>query len=143
MYGIDGFSLLISVSSCTNEDEIAIIEKTSNCTSEVINCSDGTILVLDDTVTYHLELLDLFAEDVASDALTVDIFNVISRSYGSVLKEFGYDKIEPESDWKKCYPGNDWKPYGVMPGIYIGRYVSVYKNLPIETNTYARPADYT
>lgn len=38
---------------------------------------------------------------------------------------------------------NKWDVmYGVYPGLYIGRYVKVHKNLSIVKGCYASPADY-
>lgn len=57
------------------------------------------------------------------------------------MRAYGFDSQEPESKWKK-YLLKKWENHGVTPGIYIGRYVKVHKNLSIEKGTYANPADY-
>lgn len=52
--------------------------------------------------------------------------------------------MEPESGWKKVLINKSWSIYGIKtPEIYIGRYVKVHKNLPIEEGTCANAANYS
>lgn len=103
-----------------------------------VTLANGEIITLTDTTTYVLDNNEM--NGIVCAKASVD--NDETRALYAGLRAYGYDSMEPESDWKK-YLLSNWTDYGVDKNIYIGRYVKVHKNLSLEKGTYAKPADYT
>lgn len=133
--------LCFLLSACDSADD-SIKEDVNNFTIKKIHLSNGEIITLSDTTVYVIDADTFNDAETISEKSSENLFTPDSRST-SIFKEFGYDSQEPETGWKK-YIFNNWETYGVLPGlIYVGRYVKVHKNLPIEPGTYAMPANYT
>lgn len=133
--------LCFVLSACNTEDE-PFKEAHSKANSKMIHLSNGEIVVLSDTATYTAGAADVDDVVQMSGKASEDLFAPISRATAIVLRAYGFDRQEPETDWKK-YQLKDWRKYGVRPATYIGRFVQIHKNLSIEKGTYAVPGDYT
>lgn len=140
-------ALCLLLSSCNSMDEQPI-EATQNLneTEKVANdmllhLSNGDVLMLSDTTTYVVDDTEFDAMDTASIKTSASLFESVTRA-GGVLRAYGFDSQEPETDWKK-YMVKNWEQYGVSSGIYIARYVKVHKDLQIEKGSHAVPGDYT
>lgn len=135
-------SLLMS--SCSTSDDSGIA--TQETGAQVIYLSDGSHIVLSDTTTYEIgapeEAPDFDSAVITSNSENESFFDSETRATG-VLRAYGYDSLEPETDWKKMLLASWWQEHYGISGTYIARYVKVHKNLSIESGGYAVPADYT
>lgn len=112
--------LCLLLSGCNSTDDpIAEDRKSTDCF--VIYLDNGEVITLNDTSIITIEH-DIYQN---SSMKSSNIFEFISRAPIG-LREYGYDNIEDESDWKQ-FLLNKWEKYGVAPGIYIGKYVKVQK----------------
>lgn len=132
----------LTLNSCdSTEDGILVNE--SEQSGNIISLSDGSEIVLTDTTTYIIDL-DKLENDTDSQVSDFnDSFTATTRAT-NVLRAYGYDSQEPETEWRKYYLKGNWETvYGIQPDVYIARYVKVHKNLSVEKGTYAVAADYT
>lgn len=134
-------TICLLLSACNSAEE-PIHEAQANVNGEIIFLTNGDVISLTDTTTYEIVPNDLEAGQFVVENGTEDLFGIATRSTIG-LRAYGYDSLEPETDWKKYLLGSSWEKYGVSPAIYVGRYVKVHKNLSIEPGTYAVAADYT
>lgn len=142
-----GLISIISTTMCfllgaCNSVEEPVLETRTGSGTEIVSLSNGDVILLSDTATYEI-FPDEFTDGngiIVSD--NEDLFSTLTRATNS-LRAYGYDSLEPETDWKKYLLNSNWEKYGITPAIYVGRYVKVHKDLSIEPGTYAVPADYS
>lgn len=126
------------VSACSSDENQKLTKEDKR--GSIITLSNGKTLLLTDTTTYKLE----FDEALAIDSISYsqDCFSSQTRASSDSYRAYGFDSEEPESNWKKYALGKDWRQYGISPGIYIGRYVKIHKNLSILPNKSIVVANY-
>ena len=131
----------MAICSCTSDEEYQLPQKEP---SAIIKLENGESIELEDTITHTLDEDSELLCVQGSSTTKSNVFDMPKTRAisGSSLRAYGYDSLEPESGWKK-YLLNKWDVmYGVYPGLYIGRYVKVHKNLSIVKGCYASPANY-
>lgn len=107
-----------------------------------LKMNDGKVLTILPTSASYKSEKELLQQIPFIVCAKASVDNDETRTLYAGLRAYGYDSMEPESDWKK-YLLSNWTDYGVEKNIYIGRYVKVHQNLSLEKGTYAKPADYT
>ncbi|NPD82509.1 hypothetical protein HPS57_11085 [Prevotella sp. PINT] len=133
--------ICLTFCSCSSIDE-SFGDTQDESTGKIIHLDNGETIILSDTTTYYLdneETEDSIATSVAN--AKSNLFDLQSRA-SNVYKAYGYDRLEPESDWRKYSVGNRWVDYGIVPGSYIARYFIVHKNLTTEPGTSVSPGNY-
>ena len=130
-------SLGVLFSACSSDYEHESDSKTDlqDESDYVLKLSNGESLILSDTTIYELEFNDSLLADMSVESFNIWDDATTTRAESNTYMAYGYDTEEPESDWRTYSLGASWQQYGVTPGLYIGRYIRVHKNLSILPNT--------